>query len=222
MKWSSRPSNPLSRDKKKMNKSWVLSLLVLASAGCAAKKASVVSHPLDSNYRIAVIPFESSNPYLPGVTFSDCFTAQILRAKPGLQIVERKDLMKILQEQRLGLTGIVRSGNLSKLGAVFGADAILTGSVQTLQALHSVGGAISVTVKLMDVQTSKVIWAEHRKISHSTWYVQDLSEVADAMTDKAARRMVRKMVRALNPGALAAAKAEDNASISPTLLSLSR
>jgi TolB-like protein len=190
-------------------------------AGCAEKRVRVAPDPNSSSYRIAVIPFESSNPYLTGIAFSDCFTVRILREFPGVQVIERKDLMKILQEQKLALTGALRQEKFLKLGSILGVEAILTGSIQTLETLQSDGGAISVTVKLMEVQTGKVLWADRRKISHSGWFVREVPEVADILVEKAARKMAGKLERALKPRAVSSLTAYDDLSLLQTKLTSS-
>jgi TolB-like protein len=190
-----------------------LAPLALFVAGCAGNKVSVSPHQNPGPYRIAVIPFESSNPFLSGHVFSDCFTVRILRDIPDLQVIERKDLMKILQEQKLTLTGIIRQEKFMKLGSILGVDSILIGSVHTLETLQGEGGTILVTVKLMDVQTGKVIWADRRRINHAGWSVLEVPEVADILIEKAAKIMVKKMEGALKPGSFASYRPADDSAV---------
>ncbi|OGR84792.1 MAG: hypothetical protein A2901_06205 [Elusimicrobia bacterium RIFCSPLOWO2_01_FULL_54_10] len=176
---------------------WVgtaLAFVLSGIAGCAAKKPAPVSpmgqHP---THRIAILPFESSNPYIPGTSLSDYFVVQILRDTSGLDVVERKDLMRILQEQKLALTGLIRPDKFARLGNILGVQAILVGSVSTLETLQSTRGSISVTLKLMEVSTGRVIWADRQVIAHSTWSVKDVEEVAERIMEKAAKKMVEQM-----------------------------
>ena len=162
----------------------------LALSGCAGKKASLVS---SRPYRVAVLPFDSANPYVPGPQLSDCFTVQLLRSVPEIQVIERKDLAKILQEQKLRLTGILKEEDYARLGSVLNVNSILIGSVQTLEAIQSVSGSISVTVKLLEVSTGKIVWADRENVSHAAWSVSDTDEIAGILMEKAAKKMVRRM-----------------------------
>ena len=183
----------------------------LILAGCASSGSALKPSPRGGGvHRVAVLPFESSNPYLSGVFFSDSFTVRILREILGLQVIERKDMMKVLHEQKLGLTGVLRPEKFSQLGSILGVEAILTGSVQVLQPIHGAGGSISVTVKLMEVSTGKVLWADRRKVSHASWSVGETEEVADALIEKAAEKMVGRLKGDLKCGLLAAVQTEES------------
>ncbi|OGR86482.1 MAG: hypothetical protein A3A86_06795 [Elusimicrobia bacterium RIFCSPLOWO2_01_FULL_60_11] len=167
---------------------------VLGLIGCAPNRAALPQdHAEFPTHRIAVLPFESGNPYISGTSMSDCFVVRILQQIPGLQVIERKDLMKILQEQKLTLSGIIRPDKFNKLGMILGVDAVLVGSVETLEVIQSVEGSIAVTVKLVEVSTGRVLWADRQKISHASWSVQEIQEVAASLLDKAAEKMVKKM-----------------------------
>lgn len=166
----------------------------LGLVGCAPRSALVPDQiELPNRPKIAVMPFNSSNPYIPGTSISDCFVVNILRNLPQVQIIERKDLAKVLEEQKLSLSGIVQSGKYGALGMFLGVDALLMGSVETLEAIQSVKGSIAVTVKLVEVSTGKILWADRSNISHSTWSVREIEEVSAALLEKAAKSMVRKM-----------------------------
>ena len=166
----------------------------LGLIGCAPNRAALPQgHAEFPTRRIAVLPFESGNPYISGTSLSDCFVVRILQQIPGLQVIERKDLMKILQEQKLTLSGIIRPDKFGKLGMILGVDAVLVGSVETLEVIQSVEGSIAVTVKLVDVSTGRILWADRQKISHTSWSAREVQEVAASLLEKAAEKMVRKM-----------------------------
>ena len=170
---------------------------LLGLAGCASNRAGLVPDRVElPTHRIAVLPFDSRNPYISGTSLSDCFVVSFLQKIPGIQVIERKDLMKILQEQKLTLSGVVRPGKYEKLGMVLGVDAVLVGSVETLDVIQSLSGSISVTVKLIEVSTGKILWADRQKISHSTWSAREIEEIACALLEKAAGKMVDRMDQA--------------------------
>lgn len=167
---------------------------VFGILGCAQKKVNAVFPQIQyPAHRIAVLPFESGNPYVNGASLSDWMVVQIIKELPGVQVIERKDLMKILQEQKLTLTGIVRQSKFSNLGMILGVDAILTGSVETLEVIQSASGSILVTVKLMEVSTGRVLWADRMKISHSTWQPKEVEEISALLMEKAAQKMVERL-----------------------------
>ncbi len=169
----------------------------IGTSGCAAKRALVPQVPLHfPTHRIAVLPFDSRNPYISGAALSDCFVVRILQQIPGLQVIERRDLMKILEEQKLTLSGIVRPDKFGKLGMLLGVDAILVGAVETLEAIHSVRGSIAVTLKLIEVSTGKILWADRQTISHSSWSAEDIEVIASVLLEKSAEKSVRNMGRA--------------------------
>lgn len=174
---------------------YAIALLIPGLAGCL-HKSSLQPGQNSMHFptrRIAVIPFESSNPYLSGTAFSDCFTVQIIQNLTSVQVIERKDLMKILQEQKLTLTGVIRPEKFSKLGQILGVDAILVGNVETLEVLQSGGGTISITVKLMEVASGRILWADRQKISYATWSAREVPEVASILMEKAAKKITHRL-----------------------------
>lgn len=170
-------------------------LLIAAAfivSGCLNRQAVV---PPSAPLRVAVLPFESSNSYVSGVALSDLFAVEILKSLKGVQVVERTDLEKVLQEHRMALAGLTESQKYMRVGTVIEAQAILTGSVQTLRRIDDGGGGISVTVKLMEVSTGRLLWADNEKISLFPWLEFENSEVAETLMHRSAKKMVRKMQR---------------------------
>lgn len=64
---------------------------------------------------------------------------------------ERIVLKKILEEQQLGLTGVIDEQTTSKIGKVYGVQGLVTGSVIKW------GDVISVTVRLIDTETGSIL-----------------------------------------------------------------
>ena len=177
----------------------IASMSVLLLCACAGKRSDVaIRFPSNLSLRIAVLPFDSSNPYISGATLGDYVTVQILHTIDGMQVIERKDLMKVLQEQKLSLSGIIQSEKFSQLGTILGVDAILIGSTCTLETLQSDRGSISVTAKLMEVSTGRILWADRQKISYRTLYTREVPAVADALMEKSAQKIAQKMEKIFN------------------------
>ena len=71
--------------------------------GGALKRANIAGHQIQyPTRRIAVLPFDSSNPYLNGASLSDWFVVRILQKLPGVQVIERKDLMEKAAKKLVG------------------------------------------------------------------------------------------------------------------------
>jgi TolB-like protein len=82
-------------------------------------------------------------------------------------VIERRLLEKVLQEQKMGATGIVDESSASKLGRVLGAKIVITGSVLEFQ------GVVEANARIIEVETSSIIAAENVK-STSAVKLEDL------------------------------------------------
>lgn len=69
----------------------------------------------------------------------------------AFQVQERLLLNKVLEEQRLMLSGIIDESQAGEIGELYGIDAIITGSVM------KVGETISVTGRLINVANGEVL-----------------------------------------------------------------
>ncbi len=92
-------------------------------------------------------------------------------------VIERRLLNKVLEEQKIGVSGIVDADSASKLGKVLGAKVVITGSVLQYQNI------IEVNARIIDVESSSIMAAESAK-STSTVALEDL---VVEMTDKIIR-----------------------------------
>lgn len=128
--------------------------------------------------RVAVVPFTAprGSASYDGAIVSERLVTQIL-ARGGLDVVERRYLEKILEEQRLGAFGIMDPGTVKTLGKVLGVDAILTGSVTPLR-----GERVEINARLINAETAQILAAagavtvkdwEERPVADdlSTWIV---------------------------------------------------
>jgi len=71
----------------------------------------------------------------------------------GFEVIERTQLKAILQEQKLGTSGVIDPQTARRVGQIAGADVITTGS------LTPFGDSIRLSVKALDVSTARMIAA---------------------------------------------------------------
>jgi hypothetical protein len=74
-----------------------------------------------------------------------------LAAKEEILLVDRNDLKKVLQEQELSLSGVVKPGETTKIGQLTGAKLLVTGAVfQADKNIH-------IVAKVIGTETSRVV-----------------------------------------------------------------
>ncbi|MCP4366749.1 MAG: hypothetical protein GY797_01345, partial [Deltaproteobacteria bacterium] len=82
-------------------------------------------------------------------------------------VVERGLLKKILNEQKLGMSGVIDETTATKIGKLLGVKIIISGSVLKLQNI------LEINARIIDVQTASIIAAENVK-SKASVRLQDL------------------------------------------------
>jgi hypothetical protein len=106
-------------------------------------------------YRIAVSSFTVTGheaPHAVEQVIVDSFVAKLTQL-PGVEVLDRRNLEHILEEQKLALSGLVDSNTIIETGKVLGSMAIITGSCVFL------GDDCFFSSKLIDNTTGKVIHA---------------------------------------------------------------
>ena len=77
--------------------------------------------------------------------------AAFLSQDESLELVERAEIKKLLEEMALGKTGIVKSDEAARVGMMTGAKFLVTGQIFTA------GKKLYITAKVMSTETSKVV-----------------------------------------------------------------
>ncbi len=123
--------------------------------------------------RVAVVPFTAPRgaASYSGAIVSERLVISIL-ARGELDLIERRFLDKILEEQRLGVFGIMDQDTVKTLGKVLGVDAILTGTVVELK-----GDRVEVNARLIHTETARVLAADSVRISKD-WEERPIGEDA--------------------------------------------
>ncbi len=78
------------------------------------------------------------------------------------KLFERTQLEKILEEQKLGMTGIIDASTAAEIGKGIGVDAIVLGSVTRA------GSNIAIDARLIDTETAQIITAQDEMSRRTT------------------------------------------------------
>jgi len=103
---------------------------------------------------VAVLPFENKGASrdLGDIVFDKMITA--LFKEDRFRVVERSQLESVLEEQKLGASGLIDASTAAELGRGLGVDAIILGSVAAAP-----NGAISLDARAIDTETAMIIVA---------------------------------------------------------------
>lgn len=131
----------------------VVGILGLAAlAGCSSGE-SFVKPGYDFNKlgKIAVVDVTGSNLAPDSKNLlADNFGMEFL--KKGFDLIERNQIQKALTESKFQASGLTNDGERSQLGKVLNVQAIVVVNVPEL------GNNISMTAKLMEVETGSLLW----------------------------------------------------------------
>ncbi len=76
---------------------------------------------------------------------------QLFMMSPGkFEVVERRQLAKLLKEQKLGAKGLLEPESMKRIGKLLGVDAIVSGSYTDL------GNTIKINARLISVSTASI------------------------------------------------------------------
>ena len=176
----------------------------LVAAGCASRVwVEPVVSP-ENVPRLAVLPFETDS-FLStvGHQLADEIVAQLLKQAPDFEVVERSRIDALVQEQELARGGYVSRETAVTLGRLLGVSAILTGSVSLsvgdvqptpLSAQRVASGSVS--VRLIDVQTGRILWGDRLESQNAQFLGrEDEGGTYQVRTD---HEMVQDVIRELS------------------------
>lgn len=92
------------------------------------------------------------------------------------KLFERTQLEKILEEQKLGQTGVLDASTAAEIGQGIGVDAIVLGSVTRA------GRNIAIDARLIDTETAQIITAQDEISARTS--IQDLKEMISRLSTK--------------------------------------
>ena len=102
---------------------------------------------------IAIVEFSDLDGNITafGQFLAEELITKLFMISPGqFEVVERRQLMKVLKEQRLTMSGLFDAKAMESVGKILGIDAIVTGSITDL------GNTVKVNARLIGVDTAKV------------------------------------------------------------------
>ena len=178
-------------------------LLLVSILGCEETKPSLVQmNPRIADFqirRVAILPFEDApgenkDDHWDGVSHvwifardtgqivSDVFTTEMMRIS-CFDYMERSQIRRVLQEQSLTMTTLVKEKTAAEIGEILGADAIILGSVSSMCRWYGWAGqgcTAFFTVRMVETKGGTVLWsatANGRTHEHSDQIrlVRDLS-----------------------------------------------
>lgn len=103
--------------------------------------------------KIAIVEFSDLNGNITafGQFLAEELITRLFIISPGqFEVVERRQLMRVLQEQKLTMSGLLDAEAMESVGKILGIDAIVTGSITDL------GNSVKVNARLIGVDTAKV------------------------------------------------------------------
>ncbi len=136
----------------------MLKQIVRATAVLAVVAASAVAQD-DMRPTVAVLPFVNSAigashaelaPLSKGI--ADLLTVELAQ-NPGIRVVERENLQRLIDEQNLARDGRMDDATAARIGRLLGAKHMVTGSFITDRS-----GTMVLTLKSIDTETSRIEW----------------------------------------------------------------
>lgn len=155
-----------------MKKTLSVGLLSLILAAGCGPQVKIAPPSVGPRLRVAVIEFENKTTYGQrlGTAAADVLVTELGKTDRFI-LIERAKLSKLLEEQKLGMTGIVDPATAAQMGKVLGAAAIVTGAVSEFgvqqrssdmlitESKKQIARAV-VDVRIINVETSQILYAE--------------------------------------------------------------
>ena len=150
-------------------------ILWAGSAGLVnAEPLALAVWSFENNSLIASEDVDHFQQTLPDILLAD------LGRYPALQLVDRQNLAKALEEQKLGGSELVSTEDRLKLGRIVGASAMLFGSYVV------VNDQIRIDIRLVDVETSLIRFSKATITSLALVEIE-MQKVAEDLGGKLAR-----------------------------------
>ncbi len=105
--------------------------------------------------RLAVVDFGSLDGRVNdlGRFVAEELSTALVLSGGDLRVLDRQDLSKIIEEQKLMVVGVTQPGAVQKLGQLAGADVLVTGTTVNL------GDSVRITAKVLSTATADIVGA---------------------------------------------------------------
>lgn len=133
-------------------------LFALAAVAVLALPALAQAQAADTRPGVAVLAFKSAAVQPELAPLGKGFQAMMinqLSMNTRIRVVERDELQRILEEQKLGTSGQLDPATLVRVGKLIGARYMVDGTFLTDQQKNMI-----VTVKAFDVETSQIVFTD--------------------------------------------------------------
>lgn len=162
---------------------WMKRLLAVLLLGLTLTSAWAAQTPAGKR-TLAVLDFENNSlkdkvemdPLCQGL--ADMFITEFSKLE-AFQVVERADLQKIIEEMKLGQSGMIESSEAAQVGKVLGAQNLLLGSFMLM-----LDGKLRIDARLVEVETGRTLKAEEE-----TGSPRDISKLVSNLVDKNIKSM---------------------------------
>lgn len=153
---------------------FILFVFLIGCAGVPTVKTDIQNKTnFNINSKIAILP---SSTMMMNSLLPDALTTAFLGL--GFNIIERNELVRLLSEQKLSLTGILESSDYYKLGNIANIDNIII--VNSKEMMD--GSVAQAVVKIIAIQSGKVIasstYFQPRPNTNDYIYYDNVSETA--------------------------------------------
>lgn len=168
--------------------------------------ANVALANTKTNIKIGVLPLKNdSRIHQLGVMAAEMLTADLVKLK-SCTVVERNELSRVFQEQKLGAQGLLDETTVTELGGILGLDYLLLGSVdgnidrepghyyydkkkqRNVWMEGTTKCSVSLTLKLVNVKNGHIVWSDQSTITN---YNDDIN----AALSEAAYDSIRKIYK---------------------------
>jgi len=151
--------------------------------GCVTTQQSVQT--TTAPVTIAVWDFEDLSPYKTAkysfysTVLADACIEKLKEIK-GVEAVERSRLLQVLEEQALGSSELADESTRLRLGKLLGAKRMIFGTYQVI------GGQVRIDMRLVDVETSKVLGADEKTLQRVQTFnmVQSVRSMVEELVEK--------------------------------------
>jgi WD40 repeat protein/curli biogenesis system outer membrane secretion channel CsgG len=148
-----------------------------ASAASKASSTGQTSGP-SSDFRkikVAVLDFQQNGTFDShdiGKIVAEWFTTALVDSG-RFEIIERRLLQQILEEQKIGSSGLIDPRSASQLGRLLGVKTVVSGTVQNYDR------TFELNTRLIDVETGSIIVAESVRANSTSSLNTLVNQVAD-------------------------------------------